>query len=261
MSAQPQQLSLAIRLNDQATFDNFCCIAESIHTPVVEALKALGAAPSTENASAEGSLLAEGSLPAEGSLLAEGSIYLWGASGSGVSHLLQATCHHARLNDRQAQYLPLADLMDFPPRQLLEGLELLNLVCLDDIQVIAADGGWQEAVFHLFNRIRDRGGRLLIGADSPPAQLDDVLPDLTSRLGWGPVFQLATLDDEQKSQVIQFRADRRGMHFDDDPARYLVTRSGRSMVELMERLNQLEQLAVDEKRKLTIPFLKKTFDW
>ncbi|MCB1667117.1 MAG: DnaA regulatory inactivator Hda [Porticoccaceae bacterium] len=235
--AEPQQLSLPVRLNDQATFDNFCCVESHLHQQIIELLKG-------------------GNVP-----LSERSVLLWGKPGSGVSHLLQAACQHARSRERQAQYLPLRDLLEFPPQPLFDNLEQLDLICLDDIQSLAGDTQWQQAVFDLYNRVRDSGGQLLMGAENPPNHLGLTLADLESRLGWGPVFQLPELDDDQKAIVIQFRAARRGMEFADEPVRYLITHSGRGMSELMSKLDTLEQLAIHEKRKLTIPFLKKTFGW
>ena len=235
-TVEPQQLSLAIRLSDQATFANFCCAAGSFHQQVVDVLE------NTAHRS-------------------EPFVYLWGSAGSGVSHLLQAACHDARQQGQQVQYLPLLDLMDFPPQQLFESLEQLDLICLDNLPCIAEEPQWQQAVFDLYNRVRDAGGRLLIGADCAPRELPLSLADLQSRLTWGPVFQLPVLDDEQKAEVIQFRAARRGMEFADESVQFFIRRSERDMSKLISKLDQLEQLAVSQKRKLTIPFLKQTFGW
>jgi len=234
---EPQQLTLAIRLNDQATFSNFYCVEDSIHQQVVSTLEC-----SDEQ-------------------VAEPFVYLWGSSGSGVSHLLQAACHSARQRGLQAQYLPLADLLDFPPEQLFDSLEKLDLICLDNLSCISGNQQWQESTFDLYNRVREANSRLLVSSGCSPRELPLDLADLQSRLSWGPVFQLPTLNDEQKAAVVQFRAGQRGMEFTDDPVKFLIRRSGRSMAELMDKLDKLEQLAVHQKRKLTVPFLKQVFDW
>ena len=124
-----------------------------------------------------------------------------------------------------------------------------------------ASDQWQQAVFDLYNRVRECGGRLLVGANSSPRELPLSLPDLQSRLGWGLVFQLPVLSDEDKVAVLQFRAARRGVEFGSEPARFMIRRSGRNMADLMTKLDTLEQAAIEHRRTLTIPFLKATFGW
>ncbi len=233
-ASAPRQLPLPIRLSDAATLTNFCCAAGAAHEQPVAALS---------------------------DLAHQQLIYLWGPPGAGVSHLLQAACHLAREMSQQTQYLPLADVLSYEPQQLLENLEQFDLVCLDGVELLAANPAWQQAVFDLFNRLRDQGNSLIIGANCPPRALPIDLADLKSRLSWGLVFQLPELSDEQKVAVLQFRAARRGIDFAPEPTRFLIRRSSRDMVGLMARLKQLEAAAIEQQRTLTIPFIKETFHW
>src|SRR5579871_3602537 len=109
-------------------------------------------------------------------------VYIWGPLGSGCSHLLQGACHFASDLGRSAMYLPLAQIKDSDP-SLLHSLERLDLVCLDDIQAIAGNERWEEALFHLYNRIKD-GGRTycVIAAQQSPKNSGIRLADLQSRL-------------------------------------------------------------------------------
>ena len=59
-------------------------------------------------------------------------IYLYGPHGAGCSHLLQAACHQVDRQKGRSIYLPMKELVDHSPK-LLEGIERLQLVCLDDI--------------------------------------------------------------------------------------------------------------------------------
>ncbi|RYZ86079.1 MAG: DnaA regulatory inactivator Hda, partial [Moraxellaceae bacterium] len=103
----PQQLSLGVSLNDDATFENFY------------------APPTTSNAQI---LLA---LRLQIETANEPFIFLWGASGSGLTHLLQGACHHAQTFNKSFQYFPLRDLAGYAPHELFIGLEDLDLVVLD----------------------------------------------------------------------------------------------------------------------------------
>jgi DnaA family protein len=180
---------------------------------------------------------------------------LWGGAGSGKSHLLQASCHQAATRERRAAYLSLRDHANFLPA-LLEGWEAYHLVCLDDVDAIAGLRGWEEAVFHLYNRIRERGGGLLVSCSVAPTQLQLCLPDLRSRLTWGLTYQLKSLDDRQRLQALQLRARQRGCEMPAETGRYLMRRLPRDMPALFDLLDQLDEASLVAQRKLTVPFVK-----
>jgi len=224
MSLAHPQLPLGIGLKDAATFDNFYTAGNEL---VIEALQ-------------------------QGT---DRMLYLWGPPGCGKSHLLQALCHATAANGQSRVYLPLQELMALAP-ELLEGLERQVLIAIDDIQVIAGMPQWEEALFHLYNRVRDHGHRLVVSATVAPAGLALTLPDLASRLGWGPVFQLAFLTDTDKQAALQMRARRRGLEMGDEVAEYLLRRCPRDMDSLFSLLNQLDRASLAAQRRLTIPFVR-----
>lgn len=194
------------------------------------------------------------------SKLGERFIYLWGAKDTGCSHLLQAACHTAENLGLGSVYLPLDDLVEYSP-ELLEGLEQLELVCLDNIQVVVGNDRWQEALFHLFNRVRDNEGHLLIAGQSAPQGLGLDLKDLESRLTWGLTYQIQPLSDEEKVSALQLRAQMRGLELSDDVGNYILSRSDRNMKQLYELLDQLDEASLQAQRKLTKPFIKEALNW
>ena len=181
--------------------------------------------------------------------------FCWGGPGSGKTHLLQACCHHAASAGRAVAYVSLRDTAGLSPA-LLEGWEQFDLVCVDDVDAIAGDSGWEEALFHLYNRMRESGSTLIVSAGAAPAQLRIGLPDLLSRLGWGVVYQLKALDDSQRMQALQLRAQQRGCEMPDETASYLLRRLPRDMSALFDLLDRLDQASLAAQRKLTVPFVK-----
>lgn len=234
MSRVPAQLPLGVGLRDDATFNNY--YASSANASLVEYLAR--------------------QLKAE----AEPFLYVWGAPGSGRSHLLQAACHAASDADKRALYLPLADLGHFPPL-MLEDIERLDLVAIDDLEYVVGRKRWEEALFHAFNRLRDAGKALVIASSAPPRQLDVVLPDLASRLTWGVTFHLHPLDDNDRLQALKLRANVRGMQLPDDVGRYILHRGPRELGDICRALETLDQASLSAKRKLTIPFVKSALQW
>jgi DnaA family protein len=200
------------------------------------------------------------SLQQQWTIRGEPFIYLWGASGVGCSHLLQAACHYAEDLGHHSVYLPLDELVEMGPG-VLEAMEQLPLVALDNLQVIAGNDEWEEAIFHLFNRIRDRQSHLLIAANANPQHLEITLPDLASRLSWGMVYQVVALTDEEKVLALLLRAHRRGLNLTDDVARYILTRGPRDSQALFDLLGRLDQASLSAQRKLTIPFIKAEMGW
>ncbi|HLV17355.1 MAG TPA: DnaA regulatory inactivator Hda [Pseudomonas sp.] len=233
---KPVQLPLGVRLRDDATFANYYPGANAAALGYVERLCDADAGW-TENL-----------------------IYLWGNTGVGRSHLLQAACLRFEQLGEPALYLPLDEVAMLGP-ELLDNLEQYELVCLDDLDAIAGKADWEEALFHLFNRLRDAGRRLLLAASASPRELGIQLPDLQSRLSLSLVFQLQELSDEDKLRALQLRASRRGLHLTDEVGRFILTRGARSMSALFELLEQLDQASLQAQRKLTIPFLKETLGW
>ncbi len=231
----PIQLPLQVHLKDNATFDNY--FPGQGNSQVVEALRAQ---------------LITSQHPA---------IYLYGPSGVGATHLLQAACHHAFEQQQQALYLPLAQVKAHDAGFLLEGLERLDLLCLDDVQQIAGLGEWEEALFHLYNRATETQTALLMAAQMAPRQLPLQLEDLQSRLSWGVVYQLEALSDKDKMALLQLRATRRGLPLNEELARFIVHRSSRHTADLLAVLDRLDNATLVQGRRLTIPFVKSVMDW
>lgn len=182
-------------------------------------------------------------------------LYLWGAAGSGRSHLLQGCCHQADAAGRSVFYLPLGEIPGLAP-EILGGLEQCDLVCLDDLQQVAGDAAWEQALFHLYNRLRDSGRQLLVSADASPAALPLSLPDLASRLAWGLCFQLHPLDEQGLEELLIESARRRDMALGSEVCAYLLKRCPRDPVTLLKLLGELEQRSLQQQRKLTIPFVR-----
>lgn len=222
------QLPLGLSLKDDATFENFYAGTNSV---LVTALKA----------AASGS--------------GEKIIYICGGRGLGATHLLQACCHYAHQHQIASVYLPMNHFQAYSPEALV-GFESLSLICIDDVHCIAGKPEWEEAVFHLYNRVHDAGGRLVIAGNAIPKQLNLSLPDLTSRLSWGVVFALHPLSDAEKLTMLVMRAFRRGMTLSEETAKYILTHCPRHTGTLMAALDALDNASLAAQRRLTIPFVK-----
>ena len=183
------------------------------------------------------------------------SIFLFGDEGSGKTHLLNALCYETRERQGRAFYLTLKRL----PKDAiasLQGLEKLDLVCVDDLHVIAGDQAWEEALFHCFNRIREANGRLLVSSRKRLSALDLGLPDLASRLAWGLRLPLLPLADNDKLAVIVLHSNALGLSLPEDVQQYLLKHHDRSMTALIQTVENLHQAALTNKRRITVPLAR-----
>jgi DnaA family protein len=181
-------------------------------------------------------------------------IYLWGGPGIGKTHLLQAASRQASEQGEAAAYLPLGYEALAP--DVLEGMEGFTVVAVDDIHVRAGQPTWEQALFHLYNELRDAGACLLMAGRFPPDRLGLALTDLVSRLSWGLVFELKGLSDEERLAALQHRARRRGLELSKEVGWFLLRRYPRDMSTLFGLLDALDNASLEAKRKLTVPFVK-----
>jgi DnaA family protein len=179
-------------------------------------------------------------------------LLLWGSPGSGRTHLLEAAVGLAAARGERAMLVSVPAL----PPDAWRGLEELDLLCLDDIDAIAGQPAAEEAFFHLFNAVRDRGGRLLMSAGGPPASLAIGLADLRSRLGAGLVVGLRAPDDALRLAVLQHRATCRGLELPEETARFLLSRASRRLDDLVGLLVKLDHASLASRRRLTVPFVR-----
>jgi len=183
------------------------------------------------------------------------NIFLFGGEGSGKTHLLNALCHETRDCQGRAFYLALKRL----PKDAmasLQGLEKLDLVCVDDLHVIAGDEAWEEALFHCFNRIREANGRLVVSSRIRLSALNLGLPDLASRLAWGLRLPITPLEDQDKLKVIDLHSLALGFSLPEDVQQYLLKHHDRSMTALIQTVESLHQAALTNKRRITVPLAR-----
>ena len=185
-------------------------------------------------------------------------LYIWAEQGAGKSHLLFALSEQAQQQNKRVLYLPLAELVksDSVQPEILNSVEHLDLLCIDDLDAIAELSDWQEALFHCFNRLQQSQCKLVIASHTNPAMTDLSLADLRSRLATALIYQLASLNDDEKQQALILQAQARGLTLSDDVARYLLRHHSRDMRELMVLLQQLDHASLSEKRRLTLPFVR-----
>lgn len=188
-----------------------------------------------------------------------GVLFLSGPQGSGKSHLLNALCHAARDQGLTAFYIALKRLPENASASL-RGLQVLDLVCVDDLDVVAGNPTWESALFQCFNEVRAARGRLLVSSAEPLSALPIGLPDLASRLSWGVRQKLAPPGDEDKLEILEQRARSLHIKLPAEVGTYLLRHSRRDMASLLTVLEQVKDAAFAGKRKITVPLAREVLN-
>ena len=230
VAEQPMQLPLAVTLPDDELFDSFYQGGnEQLIAHLIDVIE-------NQQRSFSYTLIA-------------------GAKNSGKSHLLYASCVKAQELGLSNVLLPLEQLVQMKP-QLLDGLEQYDVVCIDNIEVIAGNRQWENALFYLFNLLDGAGKTLIMASSDIPTKLNLTLPDLVSRLDWGVSFQTKALCDDDKVKALQMRAKLRGLTLSNEAGKFLISRLTRDIRSLIHALDRLDKASIAMQRKLTIPFIK-----
>ena len=196
-----RQMLLGLKQAPPQTFDNFVA---GRNQAALAALRLLGTAAASDRC-----------------------VYLWGAAGSGRSHLL-AAWRASRAGNA-------------------------NCHAIDDVQGL--DEAAQIALFNLYNRARAGEAWLLVAGHQPPTQLD-LRDDLRSRLAWGLGFEILPLTDDEKRAALTRHAQQLGMGVSPEILDYLLTRARRDMPSLIALVEALDRFSLETKRPVTTPLLR-----
>jgi DnaA family protein len=149
-------------------------------------------------------------------------IYLWGETGSGKSHLLSAC-------------------------------EAIGMQAVDNVHLLNNDA--QIDLFNTYNQLKESGGALITAGLHAPTQMG-LRDDLATRLAWGLVYQLHTLNDAEKALALQNHAAERGIRLPTEVVDYCLRYLRRDLSTLMATLDALDEWSLTTKKPVTVPLLR-----
>ena len=174
-------------------------------------------------------------------------VYLWGAAGTGKTHLLRALaerCHGA------GQTVGWFDAADRLPWVLTPEW---SAVVIDRCELLDPDA--QHAAFAVFVDATTHGVQVAAAGRLPPVDLR-LRDDLRTRLAWGHVFALQALPEAETRAVLRREADHRGLFLSDEVMDHVLTRFPRDLHHLMGLLDKLDNFSMVKGRRITVPLLR-----
>ena len=166
------------------------------------------------------------------------SFCMWGETGSGRSHLLQASGFA---------------YVDAALDPALKSAPAAEQLAVDHVEALNETG--QIALFNHFNRLKMASGMLLTAADQPPAHLT-LREDLRTRLGSGLICRLQPLSDAEKAAALGAQARERALKLTPELIDYLMRHAPRDMRTLSTIIVALDQYSLEQKRAVTLPLLR-----
>jgi len=180
--------------------------------------------------------------------------YMWGETGSGKTHLLQAYVTQLL---SQSKLAVVVKPLELDKRQNVQLIDMFDIICLDNVENIAQNKTREEALFIWINEIKQAGKKIILAGQLSNNSTQWQLPDLRSRLQAGRTYELKTLNREDALHVFKNQAANNGIKIDDKIENYLKNNCAMNMSYLSSLLIKLDQATLVEKKQVTIPLLKK----
>ena len=152
-------------------------------------------------------------------------LFIYGGSGLGKTHLLQAIGHHV-LNSHKSSRVVYLSSEQFT-NEFIDAIRNGSLVkfrkkyrqadvlMIDDIQFLAGKERSQEEFFHTFNTLHDGHKQIVLSSDRPASEIEKLEQRLVSRFEWGMTAELQPPDMETRMAILRKKAE--GLNFTLEP--------------------------------------------
>ena len=186
-------------------------------------------------------------------------VLIVGDVGTGKSHLLQAANQLASTGGNAVAFIPMRHWRSLHV-DAIRGLGRSGLLCIDDVDAVAGDCAWEEALLALFEEAVSWRARMLLSARASPSSTPFALADVRSRLSAATLYRLRELDDEGRARALRRHARERGIEIPDDVVSYVLKRHRRDMPSLVALLDRFDRHSMARQRRLTVPFVRELIE-
>ncbi|MFI3292869.1 MAG: chromosomal replication initiator protein DnaA [Rikenellaceae bacterium] len=189
-------------------------------------------------------------------------LYIYGDSGLGKTHIVQAIGHeiiqrhpekqvlYVSMNKFQAQFQTAYKNGEIP--DFIHFYQTIDVLIIDDIQELTGKSGTQNAFFNIFNHLHLTGKQIILTSDKSPAELKDIEQRLLTRFKWGFATPVNLPDYETKVKILQSKAKKLHADLSPEVVDYLANNIKANVREIEGALSSLIANASFLQRKVDI---------
>ena len=179
-------------------------------------------------------------------------LFIWGSSGLGKTHLLNAIQIEIKKNhpDFNIMYITceqftnelIAAIRSNSTEMFRQRYRQADLLLVDDIQFIAGKESTQEEFFHTFNHLHTSGKQIIISSDKPPKDIETLEARLRTRFEWGLIADISSPNYETRMAILQKKIELDHLekyNIPNDVLEYIATNVKTNIRELEGSLNKL----------------------
>lgn len=168
--------------------------------------------------------------------------FLYGNTGVGKTHLIQAIGQRIKYNNPKARVLYIRArtfenqygqaVREHHINDFVNFYQSIDALLIDDIQELSGKSGTQNAFFPIFNHLHQKGTLLVMTSDRPPVDLDGIMERLVNRFKWGVTEQLPGPDLELRKSILRLKSAKNGLDLPEDVIDIIACRVTDSVREL-----------------------------
>ncbi|QKF72230.1 chromosomal replication initiator protein [Aliarcobacter faecis] len=167
-------------------------------------------------------------------------LFIYGGTGLGKTHLLQAIGNHALENGKTVIYVTIEQFMnDFTFSIKNKNMEHFrakyrncDVLLIDDVQFLSGKEQTQEEFFHTFNELHNAKKQIVMTSDRLPSQIASLVDRLKSRFEWGLTADVQIPGLETKIAIIEKKSELNGIKLSKEIINFIATSLDNSIREI-----------------------------
>lgn len=175
-------------------------------------------------------------------------LFIYGKTGFGKTHLIQAIGNHIHNNtDQEACYITsekfavdyVNSVQENNVNAFKEKYRQYDVLIMDDVQFLSQKQKTQEELFHLFNTLYDNDKQIVFSSDMHPNYLKDMEDRLKSRFNAGMIVDISPPEQESRVAILNQKAEEKGIALSDEVVNYIAESIDGNIRELEGAVNAI----------------------
>ena len=176
-------------------------------------------------------------------------LFLYGGSGLGKTHLMQAIAHHIITHNPNIKVLYASsetftnDVIEAIKKNKTEELRAkyrtIDVLLIDDIQFIIDRDSTQTEFFNTFNDLYNASKQIIISSDKPPKDLKTLEDRMRTRLTWGLPVDIHAPDYETRMAILRRKQEMERVVIPDEILDYIANNVVSNIRDMERAIHQI----------------------